>query len=90
MITEQTTLQASHPAIEQAGANAINQLVDYGGTVIILCVALGFAVFGNVLQFRRNNALVDQMFNIIPQATAAVTQAVHDFKEALDGIAKKN
>lgn len=92
MLTEKTTIQRppQHEALEQAGANAINSLVDYGATVIILCVALGFAVFANVLQFRRNNDLVDKLFNIIPTTTAAVIQAVADFKEALRGLDKED
>lgn len=67
-----------------SGAHVVDQITGVGFGVTILLLALVFSSLGNYLQFKRNNALVDQMFNVIPTATASVLKAVADFKEAID------
>jgi hypothetical protein len=68
----------------------VDQITGVGFGVTILILALCFSVLANVLQFKRNNSLVDQMFQMIPQATARVLEAVAQFKEAVDELRKKN
>lgn len=77
------------PAIEASGAAVIDQLTGVGVGFTILVLALGFSVFANIMQFKRNSSLTDQMFALIPTATASVLQAVHEFREAVNELTKK-
>jgi hypothetical protein len=53
-----------------------------------LVIALGFSVFANILQFKRNNILVDQLLTIIPVATSKVLEAVSKFREVVRDLQK--
>lgn len=81
-------LSTSGP-IAESGANVLNQITGIGFGVTMLFIALGFSVFANVMQFKRNSSLVDQMFTILPQATAQVLQAVAEFKEVVRDLVQK-
>lgn len=80
---------SSHPALDASGAHVIDQLTGVGFGVTILLLSLGLSLFGNFLQFKRNNSLVDQILNIVPTATSAVLKAVADFKEAINELRQK-
>ncbi len=69
--------------IANSGAKAIDQLTGVGFGVTILLILVAVLGLANWLQFKRNNSLVDQMFSIVPNATATVLQAVADFKQAI-------
>lgn len=83
--TTDEVLNANGP-IAVSSAHIVDQITGVGFGVTILILAIIFAGVGNYLQFKRNNELVDQMFNVIPNATAAVLKAVADFKEAINGL----
>lgn len=68
----------------------VDQISGVGFGVTILFLALAFSVFANILQFKRNNSLVDQILQIVPQATADVLKAVHEFKEAINELVRKD
>lgn len=86
---QENSVLDSNGALAVSGARVVDQITGVGFGVTILIIALAFAVFANYLQFRRNNSLVDKMFDVIPNQTAAVLKAVADFKEATIGICRK-
>lgn len=73
----------SHPALEASGARVVDQLssVGVGFTILFLLVCMQFFVI--IMQFKRNNSLVDQILSLVPTATSTVLQAVADFKQAI-------
>lgn len=84
--------------IPDAIANSVGRLIDQVSAQIFsispfttgVVIALGFSVFANLLQFKRNNSLVDQLLNLIPTATSKVLEAVAQFKEIVNDLGKKN
>lgn len=81
---------AAHPALDASGAHVVDQLTGVGFGVTILIISVGLSLFGNFLQFKRNNSLVDQILSIVPTATASVLQAVADFKQAIRDMNTKD
>ncbi len=74
---------------ERAANNASDQLLGVGVGFTVLLFYAGLMTFLFILQFRRNSDLVDKMFNLIPQATQAVENAVRDFKESANDLIAK-
>lgn len=77
-------------ALAVSGAHFIDQLTGVGFGVTILIISLAISLFGNYLQFRRNNEVVNHLVDLIPDATAAVAAAANELKEAYIEYLRKN
>jgi len=76
--------------IVDSGVKVIDQFFGQSFSISVLVLGLGLSLFFNYLQFRRNNSLVDQLLQLVPNMTAKVLEAVAKFQEVVNELREKD
>lgn len=78
-------------SLERSAANSLDVISGCGGVATVLMIVFLISIAFNVLQYIMARKTVEQMLNLLPQASAAIQEAVNDFKESMrNAIAEKD